>query len=118
MVSSDVVYTLNVSPDAIQLGGETRGWDAVNAMMLGIREVFDYSVYRPVMLGADGDAVRFSIELVFRHKPSGELLSGNMRCVVTVKDGLVVRVDEFVDAPMVEAFMRLFASRGPDAVQA
>ena len=50
MVTPDIVYTLNVTPEAIQIGGETVGWDAVNAKMTGIREVFDYLVYKPRIL--------------------------------------------------------------------
>lgn len=109
-VAPDIVYSLNVSPDALQLGGETVGWDAVNALMLGIREVFDYLIYIPRIMAVDGDVVRANVEIIFLHKPSGELLTGNIRSVLTARDGLVARVDEFVDAPMIEAFMRLFSS--------
>ena len=55
MVAPDIVYTLNVTPEAMQLGGETVGWEAVNAKMMGIREVFDYLVYKPRILGVAGD---------------------------------------------------------------
>ena len=115
MVAPDIVYTLNVTPEAIQIGGETVGWDAVNAKMTGIREVFDYLVYKPRILGADGDRVRARIELILRHKVSGELLMGQMRTVVTVRDGQIARVDEYVDAPMIESFMRMFAGGGAGA---
>jgi ketosteroid isomerase-like protein len=109
LVAPDVVYTLNVSPDALVLGGETRGWDAVNEKMLGIRKVFEYLVFRPLVFATRGDVVRARIEFVLRHRNSGQLLSGQMRSVFTVRDGLVVRVDEYVDAPLIESFMRMFA---------
>jgi len=108
MVARDIVYSLNVTPDAVQIGGETVGWDAVNAKMMGIREVFDYLVYRPRIYGAQGDKVRARIELIFQHKVSRELLTGQMRCDVTVREGMIARVDEYVDAPLVESFMRMF----------
>lgn len=117
MVARDIVYTLNVTPDAVPIGGETVGWDAVNAKMMGIREVFDYLVYKPRILSADGDKVRARVELIFRHKTSGELLMGQMRTVVTVCDGMIARVDEYVDAPLIESFMRMFAG-APAAEQA
>jgi ketosteroid isomerase-like protein len=110
MVAPDIIYTLNVSADAHPLGGKTVGWDAVNAMMLGIRNDFDYLVYKPRILSVEGDTVRARIELLFCHKASGELLPSQMRTVLTVRDGLIARVDEYVDAPMLEAFMRLFSS--------
>ena len=108
MVAPDIVYTLNVDPDALQIGGETVGWDAVKDMMLNIRNVFDYLVYRPQIVSAEGDMVRAPIELILRHRPSGELLMTQMRTVVVVRDNLIARIDEYVDAPMVETFMRLF----------
>jgi ketosteroid isomerase-like protein len=108
----DIVYTLNVSPQALQLGGETVGWEAVNARMCGIREVFDYLVYIPRIMAVEGNMVRANIEIILRHRPSGELLSGNIRNVLTARDGMVARVDEYVDAPLIETFMRLFADRG------
>lgn len=108
-IAPDIVYTLNVSPDVLMLGGETRGWDAVNAKLLGIREAFDYLVYRPRIFAVQGNVVRARIEFAYRHKRSGQLLSGHMRSVFEVRDGLIARCDEYVDAPLVEAFMRLFA---------
>lgn len=109
MVARDIVYTLNVSPEVMQLGGETIGWDAVNAKMMAIRDVFDYLVYKPRILAARGDQVRARIELILRHKQSGELLIGHMRTIVTVQNGQVARVDEYIDAPLIESFMRLFS---------
>jgi ketosteroid isomerase-like protein len=108
MVSPRIVYTLNVDPGALLIGGETVGWDAVNAMMLAIRSVFDYLVYRPRVVSAEGNVVRSRIELILRHRASGELLMTQMRSVIIVEDNLIARVDEYVDAPMVETFMRLF----------
>jgi ketosteroid isomerase-like protein len=112
MVAPDIVYTLNVTPEVMQLGGETIGWEAVNAKMMGIRDVFDYLVYKPRIFGVVGDRVRARIELILRHKTSGELLMGQMRTMVTVRDGQIARVDEYVDAPLIESFMRMFAGAG------
>lgn len=114
-IDRDIVYTLNVSPDALILGGETCGWDAVNAKMMGMREVFDYLVYRPRVLAVRGEEVRARVEFLFRHRRSGELLSGQMRSVFLVRNELIVRIDEYVDAPLVESFMRVFGQQPPDA---
>jgi ketosteroid isomerase-like protein len=115
MVSPDIAYTLNVDPEALQIGGETAGWNAVNAMMLSIRNVFEYLVYRPRISSAAGDIVRARVELILRHRASGELLMTHMRIVVTVRDNMISRVEEYVDAPMVESFLRLFSNAGNDA---
>lgn len=109
MVAPDIVYSLNVDNAAVPLGGETVGWDAVNAAMTRGREVFDYLVYRPRILTVEGETARLRTELMLRHRASGELLNVQMRAVITVRDGMIARVEEFVDAPMVETFMRLMA---------
>jgi ketosteroid isomerase-like protein len=110
MLAPDIAYTLNVDPEALQIGGETAGWDAVNAMMLSIRNVFEYLVYRPRIISAAEDIVRARVELILRHRASGELLMTHMRIVVTVRDDMISRVEEYVDAPMVESFLRLFSN--------
>ncbi len=112
-VAPHIVYTLNVSPDLHALGGETSGWDAVNAKMLGIREHFEYLVYRPRIFTVQGNQVRARIEFMYRHRATGEMLTGTFRSVLSVEDGMVVRVDEFVDAPLIEAFMRLVSQPRP-----
>ena len=113
LVARDIVYTLNVDPDALTIGGEVIGWDDVNARMRAVRDVFEYLIYIPRILGSESDRVRAQIELIFKHRPSGELLIGTMRCVVTVRDDKVARVDEYVDAPLIESFLRLFTSSAP-----
>lgn len=117
LVAPDIVYTLNVPNSDLPIGGETVGWDAVTAKMLGVREVFDYLVYRPSFLSVQGDVARYRIELIFRHRRSGELLTGYMRSVVTCRDDKVVRVDEYVDTALVVTFMRLFAVGSPSPPQ-
>jgi ketosteroid isomerase-like protein len=76
--------------------------------MLTMRQQFDYLLFRPHNFVANGDAVRVRVEHVYRHKRSGELISGNFRAVFVVRDGLIARCDEYHDRALVEAFMRLF----------
>ena len=47
---------------------------------------------------------------MYRHRASGEVLSGRFRMLIRVEDGLVVRADEYHDRAKVEAFMRLFGA--------
>ncbi len=44
---------------------------------------------------------------MYRHRASGEVLDGRFRHVMRVKDGLIVRTDEYHDRAKVETFMRL-----------
>jgi ketosteroid isomerase-like protein len=107
LLASDIVYCLNVDREALHIGGETVGWSAVNAKMLELRAMFDYLVFRPRLLSAQGNVVRYRIEFLLRHCASQEILSFSLRCVVTVRDRHITRIDEYVDAPQIETFMRL-----------
>lgn len=109
LMAPDIVYTLNVSSQALPLGGETRGLEAVSAKLLGVRTVFDYLIYRPRVLGVQGEEVRARIDFTFRHKTSGAKLAGQIRAVYRVREGRIVRIDEYADAPMIESFMRMVA---------
>ena len=55
--------------------------------------------------------MRVQVQFVYHHRETGGNLSGSKRLVFTVKNDLIVRVEEFHDAAMVEAFMRLTAHR-------
>jgi len=107
-VAEDAVYALYISGELLPAGGETVGRDNIAAALRKIRECFDYLLYRPLHLHAKGDVVRYQVEFMYRHRPSGETLSGRFRMVMRVKDGLLIRADEYHDRPKVEAFMRLF----------
>jgi ketosteroid isomerase-like protein len=50
---------------------------------------------------------------MYRHRDSGEVLSGRFRHVMRVENGLIRRVDEFHDRAKVEAFMRLVKATKP-----
>ena len=47
-------------------------------------------------------------EFMYRHRLSGETLSERLRMVMQVREGFLIRADEYHDRARVEAFMRLF----------
>ena len=55
--------------------------------------------------------VRVQVSFVYHHRRTGENLVGTKRLVIRLKDGLIVRVDEYHDAALIEAFMRLTQQR-------
>ena len=107
-VAEDAVYALYVSGELLPTGGETVGRHNIAVALLKIRECFEYLLYRPLHLHAKGDVVRYQVEFMYRHRQSGETLSGRFRMVMQVRDGLLIRADEYHDRARVEAFMRLF----------
>ncbi len=110
-VAEAAVYALHISGEALPHGGETVGRERIAAALRRVREDFEYILYRPFKLMADGNAVRFQVEFMYRHRESGETLNGRFRMVMQVENGLVERTDEYHDRAKVEAFMRLVGRR-------
>lgn len=109
-IADDAVYALYISRELLPFGGETVGRANIERSLRQMRDQWDYLVYRPRSFVAIIDSVRVRVEHMYRHRASGEVLSGNFRLVLRVRDNLIVRADEYHDRAMVEAFMRLHAS--------
>lgn len=111
-IADDCIYALYISSEALPFAGETVGKAAIVDALRLIRTQFDYVLYRPHRYVSEGDHVRLRVEHMYRHRASGEVLSGNFRLVVEVRDGLIARADEYHDRAMVEAFIRLVSGSG------
>jgi ketosteroid isomerase-like protein len=109
-VAENAAYALYISNELMPVGGETIGHANIELALRRIRADFDYLLYRPLTMFIDGDTVRFQVEFSYRHRRSGEVLSGRFRLVVRVEGGKIMRVDEYHDRAKVEAFLRLFGS--------
>jgi ketosteroid isomerase-like protein len=110
LVAEGAVYTLFISEDLLPVGGETVGRDAIEAGLRALRQQFEYLLYRPGNLSVDGNVVRYQVEFMYRHRASGEMLTGRFRIVMRVEDDLIVSAEEYHDRAKIEAFLRLFAS--------
>ncbi len=106
-VADDAVYELHVSKEVLPFGGPTAGRSAIAATLRRIRADWEYILYRPMALTQAGDIVRFQVEFMYRHRASGEVLTGRFRLVMRIEEGLIKRADEYHDRAKVEAFMRL-----------
>ena len=110
-IDDDAVYALYVSEQTVPFGGVSEGKDAIRATLYMMLEQFDYLRFDRAIVGVDGDVVRVQTQFKFHHRRTGGNLEGSMRTVFTVKDGLVVRCDEYLDEELVDAFMRLVRQR-------
>ncbi len=108
LIAEHAVYALYISGDLLPFAGETVGQANIAAAMRQMRADYEYLLYRPLDLMAKGDEVRYQVEFMYRHRGSGEVLSGRFRMIMRVEDGLIVRTDEYHDRAKVEAFLRLF----------
>jgi ketosteroid isomerase-like protein len=108
--SEDAVYTLHVDGDALPFAGQQRGKAELKAALEMMRAEFDYVLYRPFPATVDGNRVRHQVEFIYRHRASGEELTGRFRSLYTVENGLITRCDEYHDAERIKAFARLAAA--------
>lgn len=113
LLADDAVWNLNISETTLPFAGETRGRENVKAAFFTILKDWDYLYFEPTFISAIGEIVRTHVDFRYRHRHSGLDLAGRYRVVFTVVDGEITRIDEFHDAAMVEAFMRL-ASRSQE----
>lgn len=109
-IAFDAVYCLYISEEALPFAGETVGRDAIEGSLRLIRQQFEYLLYRPQNVVMQDDTVRASVEFMYRHRASGEMLSGRFRIVTKFRDEKIIRADEYHDRARIEAFMRLIAS--------
>lgn len=105
-VADDASYALYLSDELFPFAGETVGRANIEASLRLMREHFDYLVFRPYSVIHEGARVRLRVEFMYRHSASGEIVSGRFRLVLRMRDGLIVRGDEYHDREMLEAFMR------------
>ena len=110
-VADDVVYVLNIDEDLAPFAGITYGREAMMAAFYQMIEQYDYLKWEQVIVGAEGDVVRVQTQFRFHHRRTGTDLEGSMRTVITMRDGMMMRCEEFLDRGMVEAFMRLAQQR-------
>jgi ketosteroid isomerase-like protein len=111
LLADDVVYQLFASQTALPYGGEWRGTDAVRNVLFDMLAMFDCIEFEPTILYVTDSRARCQIRYVYRHRASGEWLSGTARLVCRIKDGSIARLDEFHDDALLQAFARLASQR-------
>jgi ketosteroid isomerase-like protein len=109
-IHPDMVYVLHLDPAVMPLGGEHHGRETFRAILERLLAMFAYLRYERSKYSQSGDVVRFRVDYSYLHKDSGQILSSSYLAEVTVRDGLVVRIEEFPDSGFVEAFFRFNAA--------
>lgn len=110
-VAEDVVYVLHFDEELAPFAGITHGREAMMDAFYRIIEEFDYLEYSPVIMSVEGEMVRVYTRHSYLHRRTGSVIAGSYRTIFTVRDGLIVRCEEFVDRGLVESFMRLTRQR-------
>jgi len=109
-IHQDCTHVVHVNCDAIPVAGRAEGHEAMREQLCLMIACFDYLLFRPIDVSSEGNMVRTRVEFGVRHKGSGQDFWGRLRLIIEVREGLVYSIEEFHDAPMLEAFMRFAES--------
>jgi ketosteroid isomerase-like protein len=109
--SDDFVYALYASEELVPFAGTSEGKEAVRETLYMMLEIFDYLKFDQNIIGVSGEIVRVQTQFKLHHRRTGENLEGSLRTIFTVRNGLAVRCDEYLDRKLVETFMRLVQQR-------
>jgi ketosteroid isomerase-like protein len=116
LLDDRIVFALLVPQEVLPFGGETVGKASVSDRLQTILEQFDTLSYEGKVTKALGDTVHGMVAYRFRHKVTRETIDGVMRHVIQVRDGLIVRINEYHDIALVRAFMRLVSHSAAEQI--
>jgi len=115
LVADDCVLTVHVSEDLVEHAGQWVGADQIRLALATARHHYDYVLYRPLIMGTEGNTVRVRVEFIGKHRPSGEPMSMMFRQVIVVENGHITRCDEYHDRSKLEAYLKLIQMYSSDA---
>lgn len=113
MVHDEIAWAMHIPPEVGPFAGVSVGKAIARQRAEAIAaalELFSYDIEfaRPSL-----DAVRITVRQHWRHRATAEDLQLTSRQLWSLRDDLLVSLDEFHDSPRVEAFFRLVATLPP-----
>jgi ketosteroid isomerase-like protein len=111
LMSKQVVYQLYISQTALPYGGQWRGTDAVRDVFFDRLATLDCIEYEPTVINVINGRARCQAHYVYRHRASGETLTGTSRIVCHIKAGTIDRMEEYHDDALLKAFAKLANQR-------
>ncbi|WP_072395622.1 nuclear transport factor 2 family protein [Hyphomicrobium sp. CS1GBMeth3] len=106
LLADNIVHNVNVDALQIPWVSSAVGKPEVSARLKLIADTFIINAFIVESLVRERDEIRASVLGYHRHRKTGERLDVKVRFRVRVRDGLIVRIDEFLDAAYVGAFER------------
>lgn len=110
LLADRVEYNLYLDESIVPFAGTAEGKFDFVTRLADMHRYFEYILFRPTEPRAHEDGFHASVEFVYRHRATGEILDGRFRLVIQVANGLVYRIREFHDAERIQAFFHLVAS--------
>jgi ketosteroid isomerase-like protein len=106
LLADDIVHTVNVDALQIPWVSSAEGKANVSARLKLIIDTFVVDAFIIEALVHEGEDIRATVLGYHVHRKTRERLDVRVRFRVRVRDGLIVRIDEFLDAAYIEAFER------------
>ena len=112
-VTDDVYYTINIPTEVVPFGGATVGKRALSDRLRTMADHDQVLRFDGVVTSVNGDTIRGFVRFSFKHRATGQVNENSMRQVFTLRDGLVCRLETFVDQEGIRAFQKLVAYAVP-----
>lgn len=106
LLGDDIVHTVNVDALQIPWVSSAEGKVNVSARLKLIADTFVINAFIIEALAYEAGEIRATVLGYHVHRKTRERLDVRVRFRVRVRDGLIVRIDEFLDAAYIEAFQR------------
>lgn len=106
LLADDVVHTVNVDALEIPWVSSAAGKAEVVARLQLIAATFAVDAFVIDSLSYVDGEIRATILVYHMHRKTRERLDTKIRFRVRVKDGRLLRIDEFLDAAYIDAFQR------------
>jgi ketosteroid isomerase-like protein len=110
LIADDIVHVVNVDALEIPWVSSAEGKPALTARLMLIAATFVINAFIVESLVHEKDDIRATVLVYHTHRKTGEPLDVKVRFRVRVRDGLIVRMDEFLDAAYIDAFNRFVKS--------
>lgn len=108
--SDDIVYFVHQPDGANWIGGEISGKPAVRAYLQMLRDTWEFLLLTPGPFDIRGGEVREYLQFRSRHRATGQVMEGHKRHIWQIIDGRITRCEEFQDAAVVAAFLRMVSA--------
>lgn len=106
LLDDDIIHTVNVDALEIPWASSAEGKPNVTGRLKLIADTFVVNAFIIENLTYERGEIRATVLGYHVHRKTHERLDVKVRFRVRVRDGLIVRIDETLDAAYIEAFQR------------
>lgn len=107
LFSDDATFCQHLPKSTLPYAGTTRGKNELASRLDQVYGDWEVLKVEPSRLFVDGAQVDCMIDIAFRLRRTGDVYDGSLRHVFDIVHGRIHRLDEYLDAAMLDAFLRL-----------